>query len=390
MRTTILTIAGVIALAAPAAATAGTDRDALQRDAEAIVQQGAPGVLAEVDTPRGDVRVRAGLGDVEAGTPVPWDAHFRIGSFTKTYVAATVLQLVGEGRLSLDDTVDRWLPGVVEGNGNDGRAITIRQLLQHTSGLPEYLEGFTWLFAQDTFEQRRFETVTEVQALEAAMRQAPAFAPGTSWAYSNTNYLLAGMLIERITGRSWQEEVRRRIIEPLGLHDTTAPDTEPGLPQPHAIGYERFPGPDATDDDQDYGEPIDATELNPSWGGAAGAMISTTEDGNRFLQALMRGRVLKPAQLAEMKRTVPTDDEFRENWPGARYGLGLMLVPNSCGGAWGHGGDIQGFKTRNGVTGDGSRSVVVSMNTDSFEPLPGVPKAEGDVTLDIVDDALCG
>ncbi len=365
-------------------------RSVLQRDSDALLAQGAPGVLVELDTPRGDVRVRSGHGDVAAGTPVPWDGRFRVGSYTKTFVAATLLQLVGEGRLALDDTVDRWLPGVVRGSGNDGRAITVRQLLQHTSGLPDYLGGMLYLFDQQGFEQHRFDTVTQEQAVALAMTFPPEFPPGERWSYSNTNYVLAGMIIQRVTGNTWQHEVRQRVIRPLGLRDTTAPDTDPDVPRPHAIGYERFAGPDATEDDPKYGEPIDATRLNPSWGGAAGAIISTTGDANRFLQALLGGKVLRPAQLAEMRRTVPTNDEFRANWPGARYGLGIMWVPNTCGGSWSHGGDIHGYRTRNGVTGDGRRSVVVSLNTDSFQRAPGVPAPTKDITVDLIDHALCG
>lgn len=382
---------GAAGAAAPATAHRPPDlRAVLQRDADALLAQGAPGVLVELDGPRGDVRVRTGYGDVSARTPVPWDARFRIGSFTKTFVAATVLQLAGERRLSLDDTVERWLPGVVRGNGNDGRKVTVRQLLQHTSGLPEYLRGMPWLFDEKSFLEHRFDTVTARQAVDLAMAYPPDFAPGERWSYSNTNYMLAGLVIERVTGHTWQQEVERRIVRPLGLRHTTLPGTSPDIPRPHAVGYERFPGPDATEEDPDYGEPIDATRLNPSWGGAAGEAIGTTEDGNRFLQALVTGRVLQRAQLAEMLRTVPTSDEFRANWPGARYGLGIMWVPNSCGGSWSHGGDIMGFKTRNGVTPDGSRSVMVSINTDSLKPEPGAPAVQGDVTLEIIDHALCG
>jgi D-alanyl-D-alanine carboxypeptidase len=376
--------------AAPTGARPSHDlRATLQRDADALLVQGAPGVLVELDGQRGDVRVRSGYADVAARTPVPWDARFRIGSFTKTYVAATVLQLAGEHRLSLDDTVDRWLPGVVRGNGNDGRKVTIRQLLQHTSGIPEYLRGMPWLFEEQSFLEHRFDTVTARQAVDVAMTYPPDFAPGTRWSYSNTNYMLAGLVIERVTGHTWQDEVERRIVRPLGLRHTVLPGTSPEIPRPHAIGYERFPGPDATEDDPDYGEPIDATRLNPSWGGAAGEAISTTGDSNRFLQALLRGRVLKRAQLDEMLRTVPTNDEFRANWPGARYGLGIMWIPNSCGGSWSHGGDIMGFRTRNGVTPDGRRSVIVSINTDSMKPAPGAPAVEGDLTRTLIDHALC-
>ncbi|MET0426004.1 MAG: serine hydrolase domain-containing protein [Actinoplanes sp.] len=368
------------AVARPPAAAA-----VLQRDADAMLKYGAPGVLAELETPRGEVRVRSGYGNVEAGTPVPWNAKFRIASFTKTFVATTALQLVGEGRLSLDDTVERWLPGVVRGNGNDGRRITVRQLLQHTSGLPDYLGGMPDLFTEDGFQRLRYQTVTQQQAVALAVGQKSEFPPGRKWSYSNTNYLLAGLIIERVTGHSWQHEVQQRIIKPLRLTDTYTPGTRRTIPNPHAIGYERFP-----DASGEYGDPIDATELNPSFGGAAGEIISTTDDGNRFLRALLGGRLLRPAQLAEMKRTVPTDDNFRQNWPGARYGLGLMWVPNDCGGAWSHGGDIMGFMTRNGVTGDGARSVLVSINTDSPVPGPGVPPSPTDISIPLINHALCG
>lgn len=383
----------VVAASVPvaSAATVAPDRTAvLQRDADAMLQYGTPGVLAEVDTPRGDLRVRSGYGNVEAGTPVPWDAKFRIGSFTKTFVATTVLQLVGEGRLSLDDKVETVLPGVVRGNGNDGRRITVRQLLQHTSGLTDYLAGMPDLFTEEGFQRLRYQTVTEQQAVALAMSFPPEFAPGTQWNYSNTNYLLAGLIIEKVTGHSWQSEVQRRIIKPLKLTNTFTPGTRPTIPKPHAVGYERFPGEGATAEDPKYGEPIDATDLNPSWGGAAGEMISTPSDGNRFLRALLGGRLLRPAQLAEMKRTVPTNDGFRTNWPGARYGLGLMYTPNECGGVWSHGGDIMGFKTRNGATGDGSRSVVITFNTDSFKPDPGVQPPATDVSIPLINHALCG
>jgi D-alanyl-D-alanine carboxypeptidase len=386
--TALLATALIATTGAGVAPASGTST--LQRDADTLLDYGAPGVLAELDTNRGDVRVRSGFGDVAARTPVPWDAKFRVGSFTKTFVSATLLQLVGERRLSLDDTVEKWLPSVVRGNGNDGRKISVRQLLQHTSGLPDYLRGMPFLFDQAGFEQNRFRTVTPRQAVALAMTFPPEFAPGTQWSYSNTNYMLAGMIINRVTGHTWQQEVHRRIIAPLGLRHTYTPGTSPFIPSPHAIGYERFPGPGATPDDPKYGEPIDATLLNPSWGGAAGEIISTPADGNRFLRALIGGRVLRPAQLAEMQTTVPANAEFQGNWPGARYGLGLMWIPNSCGGSWAHGGDIHGFQTRNGVSADGSRSVVITINTDSMKRKAGVPAPTKDVTIDLIEHALCG
>ncbi len=379
-----------VATAGTAAADHRTGTGALQRHADALLDFGAPGVLVELDTPRGDVKVRSGYGDVEAGTPVPWKAKFRIGSYTKTFVAATVLQLVGEGRMSLEDTVERWLPGVVTGNGNDGTKITVRQLLQHTSGLYNYLGRMPELFLEEEFRKNRFRTVTPEQAVALAMQEPPDFAPGTDWNYSNTGYALAGMIIERVTGNTWQHEVRTRVVGPLGLRDTYLPGTSPFLPVPHAVAYERFPekGLEADPADPRWGDPIDVTVYNPSWGGAAGDMISTTEDGNKFLKALLGGRVLRPAQLAEMTKTVDTPKLYPA-WPGARYGLGLMWIPNSCGGHWSHGGDIPGFKTRNGVTPDGERSVMVSVNTDSMVPKPGVTPPAKDVAVDLIDHALC-
>ncbi|TWE27711.1 D-alanyl-D-alanine carboxypeptidase [Prauserella muralis] len=380
----------VAAGAAHAGSGSRTDRDTLRRDANALLDQGAPGVLAELDTPRGEVTVRSGFGDADRETPVPWNARFRIGSFTKTYVAATVLQLVGEGRLSLEDTVERWLPGVVSGNGNDGSRITVRQLLQHTSGLPEYLRAMPELFDREQFERARFRTFRPHDLVARAMRFEPDFAPGEDLRYSNTNYILAGMIIHRVTGHSWQHEVRTRIIEPLGLRHTYAPGSFPFVPGPNAVGYARFlTDLDRPEDPGTWTEPVDTTVLNPTWGGAAGAMISTTEDGNRFLRALLGGRVLRPAQLAEMTRTVRAP-YFDPAWPGARYGLGLMWIPNSCGGSWSHGGDIHGFKTRNGVTTDGTRSVVVSINSDSLVPKPGAPELTTDPTVELIEHALCG
>ncbi|WP_432543006.1 serine hydrolase domain-containing protein [Kineococcus sp. SYSU DK002] len=399
-RTTTLAAAAVaacatLATALPAFAAPSRDHDAhlrqvLQQDADALLALGTPGVLAELDRAgHRDLTVRAGVGDVAAQTPVPWNARFRIASVTKPFVAATLLQLVGEGRLSLDDTVEQHLPGVVQGNGNDGNLISIRQLLQHTSGLPEYLAVMPQLFSEEGFQQHRFDDLTAPDAVALAMTQAPTFAPGTSWNYSNTNYVLAGMVIEQVTGNTWEHEVRERIVRPLGLRHTTLPGSSSEIRGPHAIGYERFPGEGATPEDPRYGEAIDATELNPSWAGAAGAIISTTDDVNTFLQALVSGRVLRPAQWVEMTATVPASEEFRTNWPGARYGLGIMWVPTSCGGMWAHGGDIQGFMTRNGVTPDGRRSVVVSFNTDSPVPQPGAQVPAGDIATELIDDALC-
>ncbi|WNV87407.1 serine hydrolase domain-containing protein [Umezawaea sp. Da 62-37] len=379
----LLALSGmVVPQVATAAPQPRPDRAVLQRDADHLLDLGAPGVLVELTTPTGSAKVRAGYADTTARTPVPWDAHFRIGSSTKTFTATVLLQLVGEGRLSLEDAVDRWLPGVVAGNGNDGAKITVRQLLQHTSGLPEYLqaEDMAFLGSAEGFQADRFRNFTGSELVAMAMTLPPVFAPGADWSYSNTNYVLAGMIIKRITGHDWNSEVRTRIIEPLHLDDTTAPHVMPFLIGAHATGYALF-APD--------GPAIDATALSPSWAGAAGAIVSDTADLSTFLRALLGGRLLRPAQLAEMRKTVPATP-LDPIWPGARYGLGLVWIPTSCGGYWSHGGDIPGFKTRNGVSADGRTSVVITMNGDPLVPKEGTPPPQHDHSVDIIEHAFCG
>jgi D-alanyl-D-alanine carboxypeptidase len=316
---------------------------------------------------------------VATGAPVPWDAEFRIGSFTKPFVATTLPQLVGQGRLSLDDTVGHWLPGVVTGNGNDGDKVTVRRLLQHTGGIPNYTDAPGFLpGSQPEFDRFRVRASTPEQLVATAMTRPPSFAPGTEFRYSNTDYVLAGMIIERVTGHRWQDEVTRRIIRPLGLRHTYIP-TSPFIRGPHARGYARF-APD--------GPLVDVTAFNPTGLDAAGGIVSTTGDGNRFLRALVRGELLRPAELAAMETTVPAP-QFSRARP-VRYGLGIMWTANPCGGEWSHGGDVPGFATLDAVRPDGSRSVVVSLTDDKPTPKPGVPLPTQDPVNGLIDHALCG
>jgi D-alanyl-D-alanine carboxypeptidase len=298
-------------------------------------------------------RARAGVADVTTGQPVPHDGYVRIGSNTKTFVAVLVLGLVADGRLGLDDTVERWLPGVVSGNGNDGARVTVRQLLQHTSGLPEYVDTLDAVRSAEGFRAHRFDHYDPADLVALAMTRPPAFEPGTRWAYSNTNYILAGMIIERVTGRPWEVTLRERILRPLRLGHTFAPGDHAYLPRPHARGYQQFE-PD--------GPLVDTTDFNPSAAYTAGELVSTPSDVARFWRALLGGRLLGPAELAEMRRTVLAET-FQEYAPGARYGLGIMWMPSSCGGYWGHGGDVPGTSTVNGVTGDGARVVALALTT---------------------------
>ncbi|WP_081239602.1 serine hydrolase domain-containing protein [Streptomyces viridosporus] len=373
--TTLVTALAGLGLMTPAAGATETVRDPLRQQADAIQRTGTVGVVARSTGPHGSRYATAGVADRRTGRAVHPRDKFRIASATKTFVSTVVLQLVGEGRLSLDDTVEALLPGVVTGNGNDGSRITVRQLLNHTSGLFNYTADFPAFTDAAAFRAGRFDTWTDSRLVAIAMRHAPNFEPGTRWEYSNTNYTLAGMIIEKTTGHSWQREVTRRIIRPLDLRDTSAPVTHPAIPGRHLRGYSAFGGD----------RPIDVTLLNPSGAGAAGGMISTTADLTRFYSALMRGRLLAPAELTEMKTTVRAE-ELDVVWPGARYGLGLMRVDLTCGGSYySHAGDIPGYMTRNGFSEDGRHAVVVGVTGDGSAP----DLATMEVTNTLIDEQLC-
>ncbi|MFJ8855886.1 serine hydrolase domain-containing protein [Streptomyces sp. NPDC102437] len=343
---------GGAALPAGAAATtaaadsaghgSATDRARLQEILQRLTTaDGAPGALVEVRDRHGSTVLTSGVADVKSQAPVHRDSRFRIGSMTKMCTATTLLQLVGEHRVRLDAPVERYLPGVVRVHGKDGRKITVRQLLQHTSGLPDFL---------DHLKPREVVADPLVRydprdLVDMALKYPRVFEPGTDWDYSHTNYLLAGLIIEKVTGHTYAEEVRERIIEPLHLRETSVP-LGSTIPGPHPRGYAQ-PGQEVP--------LLDITEADPSVGGAAGGMISSGTDLNGFLGALLRGDLLHPAELREMMRTRDTGNE-----DGRAYGLGLESRPLPGGGPyWGHGGDFLGFETMAGATVDGRRATVM-------------------------------
>ena len=354
----------------PASTAAGSPNDSLQQEVNAIWQAGAVSALAEVATPQGRRDAHAGTADIDTGQQVPASAEFRIGSATKTFVATVILQLAEERRLSLDDTVARWLPGVVVGNGNDGTRITIRELLGHTSGIYDYTNDLPQMTDATAFREDRFRTYTPQQLVALAMLHPPTNQPGTGFAYSDTDYILAGMIIQRVTGHSWADEINARIIRPLGLRHTITPGTYPLLTGPHAEGYADF-GTDT---------PIDVTAFDPSAADASGSIVSTADDLARFYTALIGGRLLPPAQLTAMETTAPAP----ELGPGVRYGLGLGWIPLSCGGGYfGHPGGIFGYQTWDGVTTNARRTAVVSVTGD------GNARTQQAITT-LVDNELCG
>ncbi|MFE4355357.1 serine hydrolase domain-containing protein [Kitasatospora sp. NPDC056800] len=328
---------------APSAAFAAPKPDTVQQGLDALVRDdGIVGTLANVE--KGNSRARdytAGVGDLATKAKVPVDGQVRAGSNTKAFTAVVVLQLVAEGKIALDAPVETYLPGLVRGDGIDGRNITVRQILQHTSGLPEYLRG-----------DATFHYYEPRDLLDNALRFKADFAPGTGFNYSNTNYLVAGLIVQRVTGHAIAAEIDNRVVKRVGLRHTYFP--APGdttIREPHPKGYYRDT-PDA---------PLrDVTETDPSFGWAAGQLVSTNSDLNRFFSALLRGELLPPAQLAEMKKTVPAESVG----PGAAYGLGLVSRPLPCGGRyWGHGGSFPGYETRGGVTEDGRTAANIAVTS---------------------------
>ncbi|MGV9263846.1 serine hydrolase domain-containing protein [Kitasatospora sp. NPDC003701] len=352
-------------LLATPAASAAPGPDSVQRGLTALLQSdGAPGALASVKDRHGRSRTyTAGVGDLATGSRVPDDGQVRIGSNTKAFTATVVLQLVAERRIDLDATVDDYLPGLVRGEGIDGRRIFVRQLLQHTSGLPNYSNYLD--------DDVRYYDPQELVGI--ALRHRAEFEPGKGWAYSNTNYVLAGLIVQKVTSRPLATEIDRRIIKPLGLRHTYFPaPRDATVREPHPHGYYR----DAA------GSLVDITELDPSWGWAAGQLISTGSDLNRFYSALLTpGRLLPAAQLAQMRTTVPAEKTFG---PGAGYGLGLVSMPLPCGPGvyWGHGGSFPGFETRGGATDDG-RAANVAVTVQLSDE---ASRARVD---DVVRTALC-
>lgn len=318
-----------------------SDGDDFEPLLERVVESGAPGVLLLVrdgSTIRTEVRGVAARGPARR---VRAADRFRIGSVTKTFVATVVLQLVDEDRLSLDDTVEKWLPGLVPG----GRTISVRQLLSHRSGLYDYVED-PKVFAP--YNQDPAHVWEPRRLVEIALAHPAPFAPGQRFAYSSTNYLLLGLIVEAATGTRLEQQLRERVFEPLGLHQTTfAPRFVRG---PSMHGH-RSPSHQGVI----TGPAVDTDREAASWTWAAGAIVSSADDLRRFFALLLDGRVLPAKLLREMETVGPAG--------GLRYGLGMAAFATPCGDAWGHTGNVQGLVTVAWNRRDASRQVVLAVNT---------------------------
>ncbi|GAA3434446.1 serine hydrolase domain-containing protein [Kutzneria kofuensis] len=312
------------------------------------------------------------------------DDEFRMGSNTKTVMATLVLQLVAAHKLALTDPVEKWLPGKVP----DGNAITLRMLLNHTSGLFDYTNDPAML---PSILGKDPHPWTSEELLAIGVANPPLFPPGAKWSYSNTNYVAIGALLERVTGKSLVDLVRDRIVRPLGLRNTYLPDDSRWF-GPHVRGYEpdaaHMP-PEVPEEVRDLAGPehdghVDVSGISPRWGGAAGAIVSNAEDWSRFYEALLGGKLLPAAQLAQMRDTVPVPGQPGN--PG--YGLGIDTRTTSCGTFWGHDGGLPGYLSTNFTDSAGHRTGSVLMSTELFSEFDAEPTLAA-ASKTLVNAAVC-
>ncbi|MEV0565323.1 serine hydrolase domain-containing protein [Dactylosporangium sp. NPDC050588] len=291
----------------------------------------------------------AGIADVRTGRTVPVDGRFRIGSMTKTFTAVVTLQLVAEGRLDLDGTVQHYLPDLLPA----GTApVTVRQVLTYTSGI-NHVEVPNKQSAW--FLEHRYDRWAEGSQIDTA--KPLAFTPGTKQRYGNVDYIVAGLLIEKVTGRTWESQIQRRIVEPLGLRGTTAPGRDVEVRGPHAHGYEATAA-----------GWVDVTRADTSLQWSAASIVSTAPDLDRFMVALFSGRLVPEPQLSEMF-TVPAgiklydgnDDPSDDK--DAVYSAGLTKLPVGPLTLWGKSGDRPGYNNGMAATRDLSSRLVFSVNT---------------------------
>jgi len=346
---------------------AAQDRPELQKAVEAFVDAGFAGLQLRVRDDRGEWVGSAGVRALGETAGPSTDGHFWAGSVAKTFTATVVLQLVAEGKIGLDAPVAGHLPGFAL----DER-ITPRMLLQHTSGLFNYTGEY---YPDGTFApgipatgkewvETRLHTYRAEELVRLALAEPARFAPGADWSYSNTNYTVAALLIERLDGGSYGDALDRRILGPLGLRDTVLAGDVTDLPEPHAIGYCRY-------QDGDEWKVVDVSRQNLSMLPAAGGAISTTADLATFFAALNGGRLLPAPLLAEMRR--PSEP--------IGYGLGVFaqdLGPEAGGIVYHHnGGAPGGYGALMYSTPDGSRTMTAGLTTGdaAIDPAEVFPPA---------------
>jgi len=295
-----------------------------------------------------------GLADVTAGRPVLAETPFAVASVTKTFTAALILRYVDQGRIRLDDRLARWLP-----DWPNARRITIRMLLNHTSGIPDFFKNPAFDVALNK-DKKRSWTSTEV--LAQFVRPGAVFPPGKGWSYSNTNYLLLGVVAAKVGGAPWEELVRRELIEPLGLDSTYVqgiekPPARPARAYIMIAGF-RGPAPQARTDGTDV---VPFTSVATA-AGSAGAIASTTGDLARWARALYGGDLLGAATRREMLTFVKTYAYGLST----TYGLGVSRVKFQGRSAYGHTGAMTGTRAAIRHFPKENVTVAVLFNRETF------------------------
>jgi len=337
-------------------------REALQARLDSLYEEsGAPGVSAGIALPDGTLLgLVAGYADTVLGLPMQHSSRLMQGSVGKTYVSAVALQLVSEGILDLDARVSEFL-----GDRSwyhrlpNHEAITVRHLMTHTSGIIRY--EFDDRFISDLVAQP--DKFWEPEELVAYLFDTEApFAPGEGWDYSDTNYIVLGMIIESLTGNSYYDEMSRRLLVPLGLENTVPTNTRrvPGLIQGYAGMENPFRVPDAVIVDGEFA-------INPQFEWTGGGLASTTEDLARWAKALYEGRAFDNSLLPLLLDGVPA-----RLGPNTQYGLGVIIRSTRLGASWGHSGFFPGYLTEMAYFPDHEIAVAVQVNTSDFQNL-GMP-----------------
>ncbi|GAA2332831.1 beta-lactamase family protein [Streptomyces kunmingensis] len=342
------------------------DTAALDAAIDNVHRAGMPGLFAEVRDGDQVWRGAAGVADAATGRPVTAGMRHRVGSITKTFTAAAVLQQAESGRIGLDTPIGRYLPTLVPGERGD--TITVRMLINHTSGLAEYLpyaypslKAFPALAdtGPQSLDDHRFTRFDPTELIELGVA-APAFGDpgGTPGLYSNTNYLLLGRLLEQVTGTTAEQCITKNVIERAGLRDTAFPDG-PYVDGPHSRLYESWFG--MIDPPRDY------SDYDMSWVGPSASLISTVTDLNRFYGKLLAGEIVSPSSLAQMQRTVPVISQEGRT---IEYGLGLHPMEEPGQGTyWGHGGTVWGGGALAMIRADGRRQMAVAVNLQRWNGL---------------------
>ncbi|MER7443842.1 serine hydrolase domain-containing protein [Micromonospora avicenniae] len=368
-------------LAGSTSQPAGLDPAALRSALDGVHRAGMPGVFAEVRDAGQVWRGASGVADVRTGRPIRPDMRHRVGSITKTFTAAAVLQQVEKGRIRLDAPIGRYLPRLVPGERGD--KITVRMLLNHTSGIPDYLpyafpslDGLPSLpdVSPDSLDDNQFKRFRPTELIELGLKAPPVGEPGApAGVYSNTNYLLLGQLLEQVTGTTAEEYITRNVIERAGLRHTAFP-RGPRIEGPHSRMYEALHG--LIDPPRDY------SVYDMSWVGPAASLVSTVEDVNVFYAKLLDGTIVNRSSLAQMQRTVQVYNFYGQT---IDYGLGLhkVTIP-SCGIFWGHDGTAWGAESMSLTRADGKRQMSVAMNLARWSTIDAL----GNPQRHPIDDAL--